>query len=186
MDDDKFKKEESATVGELSLDGHQFKQEELKQTSVSHSSTESEIISLDAGFRMDGVPVLDLWDAVIEVLHSSSNNTRRAKGAPGHHLRISSVRLRREGNRRVAQLSNPDHVTTNANSTQCEAQLYIFEDDEAVIKGRSPMMRHVIRTHRVALDWLFDRVNLDPKIQIKYVDTKKPTRRHVDPRELDS
>ena len=33
-------------------------------------------------------------------------------------------------------------------------------------------MRHVSRTHRVELDWLFDRVNLDPKIQIKYIDTK--------------
>ena len=33
-------------------------------------------------------------------------------------------------------------------------------------------MRHVYRTHRVALDWLFDRINLEPKIQIKYVDTK--------------
>ena len=32
-----------------------------KQTSVSHSSTESEIISLDAGLRMDGLPALDLW-----------------------------------------------------------------------------------------------------------------------------
>ena len=30
-----------------------------KQTSVSHSSTESEIISLDAGLRLDGIPVLD-------------------------------------------------------------------------------------------------------------------------------
>ena len=52
----------------------------------------------------------------------------------------------------------------------------IFKDNEAVIKmiikGRSPTMRHVSRTHRVALDWLFDRINLDPKIQIKYVDTK--------------
>ena len=28
------------------------------------------------------------------------------------------------------------------------------------------------RTHRVALDWLFDRISLDPKIQIKYMDTK--------------
>ena len=34
-----------------------------KQTSVSHSSTESEIISLDAGLRMDGSLVLDLWDS---------------------------------------------------------------------------------------------------------------------------
>ena len=33
-------------------------------------------------------------------------------------------------------------------------------------------MRHVSRTHRVALEWLFDRINLDPKIQIKYIDTK--------------
>ena len=33
-------------------------------------------------------------------------------------------------------------------------------------------MRHVSRTDRVALDWLFDRINLDPKIQIKYIDTK--------------
>ena len=52
----------------------------------------------------------------------------------------------------------------------------MFQDNEAVIKmivkGRSPTMRHVSRTHRVALDWLFDRINLDPKIQIKYIDTK--------------
>ena len=33
-------------------------------------------------------------------------------------------------------------------------------------------MRHVSRTHRVAFDWLFDRVNLDTKIQIKYIVTK--------------
>ena len=39
-----------------------------------------------------------------------------------------------------------------------------------IMKGRSPTMRHVSRTHRVALDWLFDRINLDPKIQI--IDTK--------------
>ena len=32
-----------------------------KQTSVSHSSTESEVISLDAGLRMDGLLALDLW-----------------------------------------------------------------------------------------------------------------------------
>ena len=41
-----------------------------------------------------------------------------------------------------------------------------------IIKGRSPTMRHVSRTHRVALDWLFDQINLDTKIQIKYTDTK--------------
>ena len=38
-----------------------------KQTSVSHSSTEAEVISLHAGLRIDGIPALDLWDLVIEV-----------------------------------------------------------------------------------------------------------------------
>ena len=33
-------------------------------------------------------------------------------------------------------------------------------------------MRNVSRTHRVALERLFDRINLDPKIQIKNIDTK--------------
>ena len=33
-------------------------------------------------------------------------------------------------------------------------------------------MRHVSRTHRVAHGWLFDRINLDPMIQEKYVDTR--------------
>ena len=40
-----------------------------KQTSVSHSSTESEIISLDAGLRLDGIPALDLRDLIVAVLH---------------------------------------------------------------------------------------------------------------------
>ena len=33
-----------------------------EKSSVSHSSTEAEVISLDAGLRMDGIPALDLWD----------------------------------------------------------------------------------------------------------------------------
>ena len=61
-------------------------------------------------------------------------------------------------------------------SSRQEALSYIFEDNEAVInmiiKGRSPTMRHVSRTHRVVLDWLLDRINLDNKIQIKSIDTK--------------
>ena len=41
-----------------------------------------------------------------------------------------------------------------------------------IIKGRCPTMSHVSRTHRVAFDGLFDRINLDFMIQIKFVDTE--------------
>ena len=77
--------------------------------------------------------------------------------------------------RKIDDLNNVDFVSSKANSSQSESPLYIFVDNEAVIKmiikGRRPTMRHVSRTHRVALDWLFERIDLDSKFQIKYVDT---------------
>ena len=76
----------------------------------------------------------------------------------------------------INDLDNFDLVSSNVHSSHQEALLYVFEDNEAVIKmikkGKSPTMRHVSRNHRVALDWLFDRSYLDPKIQIKYIETK--------------
>ena len=42
-------------------------------------STESEIISLDAGLRMDGIPALDLWDLIVHRFsrkHASDGETR--------------------------------------------------------------------------------------------------------------
>ena len=45
-----------------------------KQTSVSHSSTESEIISLDAGLRLDGIPALDLRDLIGAVFGNTNQN----------------------------------------------------------------------------------------------------------------
>ena len=76
----------------------------------------------------------------------------------------------------INDLNNVDFIHSKVQSSHQEALLYVFEDNEAVIKmivkGRSPTMRHVSRTHRVALDWVFYRINLDSKIQIKYIDTK--------------
>ena len=87
-----------------------------------------------------------------------------------------TIHKRKQSQRVINDLDNVDFIPSNVQSSHQEALLYVFEDNEAVIKmiikGRSPTMRHVSRTHRVALDWLFDRINLDPKIQIKYIDTK--------------
>ena len=138
-----------------------------KQTSVSHSSTESEIISLDTGLRLDGLPALELWDLIVSVFGNISHISDRT-GQP--------VNGKNKSHNKIDVIQDIDSVPSNVQSASHEALLYVFEDNEAVIKmimkGRSPAMRHVSRTHRVALDWLFDRINLDPKIQIKYIDTK--------------
>ena len=125
-----------------------------KQTSVSHSSTESEIISLDAGLRLDGIPALDLWDLVVSVLGNVTQTHDRT-------VRPIITEKSQKYQGKTNLLNNIDCVPSNVQSSHQEALLYLFEDNEAVIK-----------IHRVALDWLFDRINLDPKIQIKYIDTK--------------
>ena len=141
-----------------------------KQTAVSHSSTESEIISLDTGLRLDGLPALQLWDLIVSVL----GNVSRVSDGSGQP--DSDVHKRHKPHKKIDVMKDIESVPSNVQSARHEALLHVFEDNEAVIKmlikGRSPTMRHVSRTHRVALDWLFDRINLDPKIQIKYIDTK--------------
>ena len=138
-----------------------------KQTAVSHSSTESEIISLDTGLRLDGLPALELWDLIVSVFGNISH-VSDCTGQP--------VNGKNKSYNKIDVVHDIDDVPSNVQSARQEALLYVFEDNEAVIKmimkGRSPTMRHVSRTHRVALDWLFDRINLDSKIQIKYIDTK--------------
>ena len=138
-----------------------------KQTSVSHRSTESEIISLDTGLRSDGLPALELWDLIVSVFGNISHISDRT-GQP--------VNGKNKSHNEIDAMHDIDYVPSNVQSSNQQALLYVFEDNEAVtemiIKGRSPTVRHVSRTHRVALDWLFDRINLDPKIQIKYIDTK--------------
>ena len=137
---------------------------------MSHSSTESEIISLDTGLRFR-------WFARSGIMGSicfCSWNVSRVSDRSGQP--DDDVHKRHKSQKKIDVMEDIDSVPSNVQSARQEALLYVFEDNEAeikmIIKGRCPTMRHVSRTHRVALDWLFDRINLDSKIQIKYIDTK--------------
>ena len=131
----------------------------------------------DHTLRMDGLRPLDLWDLVIEVLGMNQRipkPTQACTRKTGVKTQITP-KIEQVLDQNV-DLSNIDQVPSNAHLSEKESQLYIFEDNEAVIKmiikGRSPTMRHVSRSHRVALNWLFDRINPDPKVQNKYVESK--------------
>ena len=132
-----------------------------KQTAVSHRSTEAEVISLDAGLRMEVLPALHfMWKCAVDVFS-------RASKAGGDSTRNHSH-------------FEPPHsihfVPPNIQNPNNRVQQSVFEDDEAVVKmifkGRSSHMRHVARTHRVGLDWLFERDNWDSNISIRHVNTK--------------
>ena len=130
---------------------------------------------------LDGIPALDLWDLIVAVLHGNTYQSNQARGDLCTNQRdfrstphIIQKRMKSHG--MIDDLDTVDFIPSNVQSSHQEALFSVFEDNEAVIKmiikGRCPTMRHVSRTHRVALDWLFDRINLDSKIQIKYIDTK--------------
>ena len=74
-------------------------------------------------------------------------------------------------------LQNVDYVTPSLPPLRNLARLLVMEDNEEVIKmtckGRSPNKRHVARTQRVDLDWLFQRFREDPGLRMKYVGTKE-------------
>ena len=90
-----------------------------KQTSVSHSSAGSEIISLDAGLRLDGIPALDLWDLIVAVLGNTTQNrierrdpllNKREVRSPPH-----TIQERKQSQRVINDLDNDDlfHQTSN-------------------------------------------------------------------------
>ena len=72
-----------------------------KQTSVSHSSTQSEVISLDAGLRMDGIPALDLWDLVFEVLHAFVTKFRATWTVPNNQGNTQATKSRSKRNEMI-------------------------------------------------------------------------------------
>ena len=83
-----------------------------KQTSVSHSSTESEIISLDAGLRLDGFSVLDLWDLTVSVLGNTTQNHDRTVRPVVSSSEICSpphtIHKRKQFRRVISDLDNVD------------------------------------------------------------------------------
>ena len=115
-----------------------------EQTSVSHSSTGSEIISLGAGLRVDGLPALDISENVIEVLRTTKDNIQPGHTSsgklgqiqPNHTIsrtleyvqqKLDSLWTQHVNRKQgVDQLSEVDHVLTNTRSSQGESQLYIF------------------------------------------------------------
>ena len=117
--------------------------------------------SLWTGLRLDGLLALVLWDLIVCVFVNISRISARTDTF------VIGEDKHQKSHNKIDAMKDIDSVLSNVQSARQEALLYVFEDNEAVIKkimkGRSPTMRHVSRTHRVALDWLFDRINLDSK-----------------------
>ena len=118
-----------------------------KQTSVSHSSTESEIISLGAGLRLDGIPALDLW--ALMVLVSVFLRTTHDVGHHAHFPLTQKKDVRRRGRWAGAR------ACTNALSAAHKACVYsVTMRVHARARCDARHTMHVAHTHMHAA-WPF-------------------------------
>ena len=101
-----------------------------EQTAVSHSSTESEIISLDTGLRLDGLPALELWDLISFLFFEACLRFQIEQG----DLLTLMLKRNQKSQGKMNVMENIDSVPSNVQSSRQEALLYVFEDNEAVIK----------------------------------------------------
>ena len=76
---------------------------------------------------MDGLPALDFWDVVIEVLRPIRLPPGNWCGTGNHSSNKNKTKTPTDKKKEeVEQLSNVDYVLTNTHSSHLESQLYIF------------------------------------------------------------
>ena len=135
-----------------------------KQTAVSHSSTEAEIIALEAAMRMEGLPMLNLWSQVLDTIAPRNDGDRKTTSVQEEVKKYWNLTL-----------ESVDYVPASLPLASARTRLIMVEDNDAVIKmlkkGRAPAMAHVARPHRVNLDWLLERSFVDPCVHGRYIDT---------------
>ena len=106
-----------------------FRPDCKKQQAVSNSSTESELISLDASLRMEGIPALSLWELVIDVFHP----------LPKCATSVAQLRRRPDNVTPVCHniyeaLMAVDYVPPNLPEPNGRAILVLLEDNDPVIQ----------------------------------------------------
>ena len=117
------------------------------------------LCTLVLAWTVSPLSILGIWLLKCCIL-SKTCQFGETRGEKKPEVKTSTPRRRNTSTEMMLKYSMCITLFTNAKLSHFEAMLYICDDNEAVIKmitiGGRPTMRHVSRTHRVALEWLFD------------------------------
>lgn len=120
-----------------------------KQGAASHSSTEAEIIGLNAMIRPEGLPNIHLWTQLLDVLSGTTDRKEKFTAKQGESAcdKYQSI-----------SLEYVDWVPPSMPPLLKYGRKFVFVQDndtviKMVVKGHAPLLKHVSRTHRVDLDW---------------------------------
>ena len=162
-----------------------------KQTSITMSSTESEVVSANQGVRAQGLPSLSLWyflwrgKADREVGPRAEMKTTSNSVVARIDPELDEIRY---GTTRPDGMSIADINGLHVQLPKC-FQIRHLEDNQATItlllSGRAGVLRHTDRTQKVSFGWLrqqyeeghFRLLNVDTSEQVADVFTKPFTER---------
>ena len=162
-----------------------------KQTSITTSSTTSEVVSANHGIRAQGLPSLSLWCFLwkeIQVISSAGRKAEPKARDPQEPIpfltkfdpEIDEIRYGGAdvGGRSVANLNSLNvHLSD-------KFKVQLMEDNQAtitiILKGDSEKLRHTDKTQRISFAWLrqqferglFNMINVDTKEQVADIFTK--------------
>ena len=116
-----------------------------------------------AGLKLEGIPALDLWDLILLVFGIQIRSMIERWDPLIAVLRITCATNLEEWSMCWIMLILFLQTSNLLIRKLCACVWRQRSSVKSIIKGKSNK-RHVSRTHRVALDWLFERISLDPKI----------------------
>lgn len=143
-----------------------------KQRAVSNSTTEAKTISLDAGLRLEALPLLMLWDILMIDVFTTANERDKVRirnvggkvsgtGPLANQCReaiVSNAIYTWPNDVLLFSLENIHWVSPSMPKAPGLARLIICEDavSKILVKGRSPTFRDVLRT-------ILLRLNMSPR-----------------------
>ena len=123
---------------------------------------------------MEGIPCLNLWQQILDRIKGRNVPLIAQEGAQDRQKTAYKDSAYRKYD--VISLEHCDWVPPSLPPLVKHPKLYWIQDNDAVIKmvqkRRCPMLKHVSRTHRINLDWLFERMEPDNDIHGRYIHTK--------------
>ena len=124
------------------------------------------MVAAEQGLRTEGLQALAFWELVTELLSTSPVKKAETQTVIPKDCEMNPDSQAFNPAKYFAYTRRPDQGTF----------LIIAEDNEAVIKlvkkARSMALRHLPRTHRIDLNWLFE-VCSHPRVNMRYVNTKQ-------------
>ena len=160
-----------------------------KQTSITMSSTESEVISANHGVRAQGLPSLSLWSFLWKQVQAKPADRKvRPKPSPQRDQDIIARIDPELDDIRYGESNHPGKSVADIQGLNValsdKFQVQFMEDNQAtitiILKGDSEKMRHTDRTQRISFGWLkqqferklFNMINVGTKEQVADIFTK--------------